>query len=89
MKFGINKDYIDEVLFDVVPLDICGIMLGSPYLWDRYALFYRKDNKYILIKDVIEYIISSHKNKKRNISLITVGQAKRLVNIGKCLHLQW
>jgi len=42
LKFGINRDFIDEVLLDVVPLDICGIVLGSPYLWDRDALSYKK-----------------------------------------------
>jgi len=87
VKFGINRDYIDEVLLDVVPLDICGIVLGSPYLWDRDALFYRKENKYRLIKDGIEYIVNSHQSTKRNISLITAGQAKRLINAGQMFAL--
>ena len=66
-KFGTNKDFIDEVLLDVVPLDICGIVLGSPYLWDRDALFYRKKNKYRLIKDGVEYMVCAHQIKIKNI----------------------
>eukprot|EP00253_Pinus_taeda_P023022 PITA_23022 len=47
---------VDEVELDIVPLDICGIVLGSPYLYDIKAIFYRAENKYQLIKDGIEYI---------------------------------
>lgn len=31
--------FIDDVEFDVVPLEICGIVLGSPYLYDRKSIF--------------------------------------------------
>jgi len=34
LKFAITPKFIDEVDLDVVPLDICGISLGSPYLFD-------------------------------------------------------
>jgi hypothetical protein len=33
--FAISSKLIDEVDLDFVPLDICGIVLGSPYLYDR------------------------------------------------------
>ena len=29
LKFAIKSKFVDEVEFDVVPLDICGIVLGS------------------------------------------------------------
>ena len=35
LKFSITQNFIDEVELDVVPLDICGIVLGSPYLYSR------------------------------------------------------
>jgi hypothetical protein len=44
--FAITSKFIDEVELDVVPLDICGIVLGSPYLYDRKSIFYREENKY-------------------------------------------
>jgi hypothetical protein len=67
---------------DVVPLDICGTVLGSPYLYDRNAIFYREDNKYQLTKDGKEYIVRAHQ-KKLNLSLINSGQMKRIVNVSK------
>ena len=42
LKFTITTNYIDEVELDVIPLDICGIVLGSPYLYECDAVFYRK-----------------------------------------------
>jgi len=38
------------VELDVVPADICGVVLGSPYLYDPDAVFYRREHKYHLKK---------------------------------------
>lgn len=35
LRFDITANFIDEVEVDVVPLDICEIVLWSPYLYDR------------------------------------------------------
>ena len=86
LKFVISSKFTDEVLLDVVPLDICGIVLGSPYLYDRKVIFYREENKYNLFKDQVEYIVRAHKLKD-NIYLISVGQMKRLVNNNKSFVL--
>ena len=50
LKFAITSKFIDEVEFDVVPLDIYGIVLGSPYLYDRKTIFYKEYNQYHLFK---------------------------------------
>jgi hypothetical protein len=50
VRFAIASKLIDEVDLDVVPLDICGIVLGSPYLYDRKELFFCHENKYHLTK---------------------------------------
>jgi hypothetical protein len=34
IKFSITSKFFDEVELDGVPLDICDIVLGSPYLFD-------------------------------------------------------
>ncbi|MCY6488258.1 hypothetical protein, partial [Actinobacillus pleuropneumoniae] len=81
-KFAITKNFIDEVELDVVPLDISGIILGSPYLYDRKVVFYRQDKKYILLKNWVEYNVRAHR-KTLNISLVNVGHMKRLVNASK------
>jgi hypothetical protein len=84
--FAITANYIDEVELDVIPLDICGIVLGSPYLYDRRAIFHHHENKYHLLKNGVEYIVIED-TKKMNLSLTNVGQMKRLVNASKNLVL--
>ena len=34
LSFAITANFVDEVDLDVIPLDICGVLLGSPYLYD-------------------------------------------------------
>eukprot|EP00253_Pinus_taeda_P034246 PITA_34246 len=79
LKFSFELAFVDEVELDVIPLDICGIVLGSPYLYDRKAIFYRVENKYLLVKDGIEYFVRAHK-PKNNYTLINSGQMKRMIN---------
>ena len=50
LRFGITVNFVDEVELDVIPLDICGVVLGSPYLYDRDAIFHRKENSIISLK---------------------------------------
>jgi hypothetical protein len=50
VKFSIASKLIDEVDLDVVSLDICGMVLGSPYLYDRKTIFFSHENKYHLTK---------------------------------------
>ena len=63
VKFVIAFELVDEVELDVIPLDICGIVLGSPYLYDRKAVFFRHENKYQITKYGVEYIVISHQTK--------------------------
>jgi hypothetical protein len=80
--FSITANFIDEVELDVISLNICGVVLGNPYLYDRRAIFHRHENKYHLFKNGVEYIVRVH-TKKLNLSLVNVGQMKRLVNASK------
>ena len=70
----------------MVPLDICGIVLGSPYLYDMKNIFYREKNKYNLFKYGIEFIVIDHQ-MKTNFSMVTMGKMKTLVNVSKNLSL--
>lgn len=79
LKFAIIENFTDEVELDVVPLDIYGIVLGSPYLYDRKAIFHLHENKYHLFKNGIKYIVKSN-HKKLNLSLVNAGQMKMFVN---------
>jgi hypothetical protein len=73
---------IDEVDLDFVPLDICGIVLGSPYLYDRKAIFFLHENKYHLTKRGVEYIVRAH-SMRVNTTLVSAGKMKRLINTNK------
>jgi hypothetical protein len=56
----------------VVPLDICRMVLGSPYLFEKKAIFYKEHNKYHLFKDGFEYIVRAHQ-MKMNLTVVTIG----------------
>jgi hypothetical protein len=61
IRFAITSNFIDGVDLDVVPLDICGIVLGSPYLYDRKAIFYMEHNMYHIFKDGTEFVVRAHR----------------------------
>jgi hypothetical protein len=82
LRFSITANFIDEVELDVIPLDIYGIVLGSPYLYYRRAIFHRHENTYHLFKNGVEYIVREH-TKKFNFSLVNVRQMQILVNASK------
>jgi hypothetical protein len=67
---------VDEVTCDVVPLNECGMVLGSPYLYDRKAIFYREHNQYHLTKEGNEYVVHAH-HIKTNQSLQTMEQLNK------------
>ena len=77
LRFPITVNFLDEVELDVVPLGIYGIVFGSPYLYDRSAIFHRHENKFF--KKWIKYIVREHR-KRLSLSLMNVGQMKRIVN---------
>ena len=79
LRFTINSNFLYEVELDVVPLEISGIVLGSPYLYDRKVVFHCHENKYHFFKDGIEYIIRAHK-KKTGLTLVHARKMKRIVN---------
>jgi hypothetical protein len=69
---------VDEVTCDVVPLSECGMVLGSPYLYDRKEIFYRTKNQYQLTKAVQDYVVHAH-HVKENKTLQTIEQLKKAV----------
>lgn len=81
-RFVIASKIVDEVDLDVVPLDICGIVLRSPYLYDRKEVLFLHEKKYHLTKDEVEYIVRAH-HAKTSANLVSAGQMKRLINSSK------
>jgi hypothetical protein len=39
IRFSISAYFINEVELDVVPLDMCGVVFGSPYIYMLDAIF--------------------------------------------------
>ncbi|CAL9018893.1 unnamed protein product, partial [Prunus brigantina] len=83
-KFAITNRYIDEVTCEVVPLEVCQVILGCPYLWDRVAIYYQRLRKYRLVKDGKEFHINACKPQATDNlltdNLLTANQAKRALN---------
>jgi hypothetical protein len=69
---------VDEVACDVVPLRECGMVLGSPYLYDQKAIFYRTKNRYQLTKVGQDYVVHAH-HVKENKTLQTMEKLKKAV----------
>ena len=86
LNFSITSKFIDEVVLYVVPLDICKIVLGSPYLYDWKYVFYCEENKCRIFKGRVEYVVRSHRMKK-TIYLLSARQMKILVNSSKSFVL--
>jgi hypothetical protein len=82
VRFVIASKLIGEVDLDVGSLDICGIVMGSPYLYDKKEVLFRHEKKYHLTKGGVEYIVRSH-NMRVNTTLFSVGKMKRLINTNK------
>jgi hypothetical protein len=78
IKFSISSKYVDKVTCDVVPLRECGMVLGSPYLYDRKAIFYRTKNQYQFTKAGQDYVVHAH-HVKENKTLQTMEQLKKAV----------
>jgi hypothetical protein len=76
LKFAISYKFVDEVTCDVVPLNECGMVLGSPYLYDRKAIFYREKNQYHLTKADKEDVVHAHHLKAKK-SLQTMEQLRK------------
>lgn len=50
VKFKIGG-YFDEILCDIIPMDVCHILLGRPWQYDRKALHDGYNNVYRITKD--------------------------------------
>jgi hypothetical protein len=44
-------DYVDEVECDVLPLEVCGLLLGCPWQYDRNAMHAGRANTYSFVHD--------------------------------------
>ena len=46
MKFALGRNYTDEAWCDVVPMTVCHLLLGRPWLYDKKVLYNGYANSY-------------------------------------------
>jgi hypothetical protein len=49
--------YKDEVLCDIIPMDVCHILLGRPWKYDRKTIHDGRRNTYSLEKDGHKHVL--------------------------------
>ena len=70
MKFKIGS-YQDEVLCDVIPMDICHMLLGRPWQFDSHVVHDGRANTYTLTKDGVKHKLKSLKEKEEKVCSAT------------------
>ena len=59
----------------MVPMDICGVVLGIHYPYDHDEVFYKGEHKYQLKKDGVEFTVRAHQSKN-HLNSVNVNQMK-------------
>ena len=56
MEFHIDK-YKDKITCDIMPMDMCHILLGRPWKYDRKVVHDGEKNCYKFVKDGIKHML--------------------------------
>jgi hypothetical protein len=78
LPYGI-KPFKDEVLSDISPLEVCGVILGKPYFWKHHVVYESRHHSFIITLGRKLYRIPkvvSH----TTISLIFVKQCSKVIS---------
>jgi hypothetical protein len=76
----------DKVQVCVVPIDVCGVVSRSSYMYMRDVIFMKRENQCHLIKDGKSFINNVHKGKHK-ISLLSANQAKKMIRSSRKILL--
>ncbi|XP_057857681.2 uncharacterized protein LOC131066838 [Cryptomeria japonica] len=49
--------YKDKLLYDIIPMDVCHILLGRPWKFDRRSQHDGHKNTYVIEKDGVSYTL--------------------------------
>jgi hypothetical protein len=58
------RGYKDEILCDVIPVDVCHLLLGRPWQYDRNVIHDGRKNTYTLEKNGITHMLLPIKDKE-------------------------
>ena len=70
---------MDEVLYDVSPLEFCDVLLGKPYFWKSHVVYYSRPQSVIITLGNKLYNISEVASPT-TISLITTNQCSKIIS---------
>ena len=70
---------MDEMVYDVVPMDCTNVLVGIPFLYDRKAHIILYQGKCIVTKDEESFVIHAVPIPRATSLLVNKAQAKRLV----------
>jgi len=59
VSFSIEKNYLDELWFEMIPMDACHMLLGRPWLFDQKVTHNGYLNTYSFTKDGKKVTLSS------------------------------
>jgi hypothetical protein len=84
VKFSLGKKYVDEAWCDVIPMTVCHMLLGRPWLYDRRVLYDGYANTYSFNfqgkKFVLDPLqISEFDTKKEVVPVLTIRKFSRIV----------
>jgi len=75
--------YKDEILCDVIPMDVCHLLLGRPWQYDRNIVHDGRKNTYTLEKNGRTHMLLSIKDKEMKIemsNIVLLMSGKELLN---------
>ena len=89
VSFTIGKHYQDEVWCDVVPMDVCHLLLGRPWQYDRQIIYdgfkntytFRKDGHKIVLAPLKPTIAPASKPAEQN-SLLSKSEMEKEIRAG-------
>ena len=83
VKFSLGKRYTDEAWCDVIPMTVCHMLLGRPWLYDRRVCYDGYANTYSFNfqdkKLVLDPLQISEFDTKDVVPVLTMKQFSRVI----------
>jgi hypothetical protein len=71
-------DYVDEVECDVLPLEVCGLLLGHPWQYDRNAIHAGRANTYSFMHDGKQQTLKPMRDDQIKSDVVLVVRKEKL-----------
>ncbi|RVW65387.1 hypothetical protein CK203_022204 [Vitis vinifera] len=90
VKFSLGKKYMDEAWCDVIPMTICHMLLGRPWLYDRKVIYDGYANTYSFTFKGKEFVLDplqilEFEARKKTVPVLTMRQFSRVLHEGDML----